>query len=116
MGRGVSDRRLVLLPILVSIILYWCAEAFPSPRMSGVSAIRHFRVGGCVFLLMLNKRSLLCFLPLLPYRSYQNYVRLLNRYYYPLIGLSFVLALLWCFGFREVGHLLLVKIWATAGA
>jgi small-conductance mechanosensitive channel len=27
-----------------------------------------------------------------------------------------VLALLWCFGFREVGRLLLVKIWSTAGA
>jgi small-conductance mechanosensitive channel len=27
-----------------------------------------------------------------------------------------VLALLWCFGFREVGSLLLVKIWSTAGA
>jgi small-conductance mechanosensitive channel len=67
-------------------------------------------------LLMLNKRAFLSFLPPLPYRSYQNYVRLLNRYYYPLIGVSFVLALLWCFGFREVGRLLLVKIWATAGA
>jgi small-conductance mechanosensitive channel len=71
----------------------------------------------CVFLLlMLNKRALLSLLPTLPYRSYQNYARLLDRYYYPLIGVSFVLALLWCFGFREVGRLLLVKIWSTVGA
>jgi small-conductance mechanosensitive channel len=110
--------RLVLLYILVGIILFWCAEAFRFPR--DVLAFLRFAISVsvvCVFLLlMLNKRALLSFLPPLPYRSYQNYVRLLNRYYYPLIGVSFVLALLWCFGFREVGRLLLVKIWATAGA
>ena len=110
--------RLVLLYTLVGIILYWCAEAFRFPK--DVLAFLQFAISVsvvCVFLLlMLNKRALLSFLPHLPYRSYQNYVRLLNRYYYPLIGISFVLALLWCFGFREVGRLLLVKIWATAGA
>ena len=110
--------RLVLLYILVGIILYWCAEAFGFPK--DVLAFLQFAISVsvvCVFLLlMLNKRALLSFLPPLPYRSYQNYVRLLNRYYYPLIGISFVLALLWCFGFREVGRLLLVKIWATASA
>jgi small-conductance mechanosensitive channel len=110
--------RLVLLYILVGIILYWCAEAFRFPK--DVLAFLQFAISVsvvCVFLLlMLNKQALLSFLPPLPYRSYQNYVRLLNRYYYPLVGLSFVLALLWCFGFREVGRLLLVKIWSTAGA
>jgi small-conductance mechanosensitive channel len=43
-------------------------------------------------------------------------VQVLKRYYYPLIGVSFLLALLWCFGFREIGRLLLVKIWFTVGA
>jgi small-conductance mechanosensitive channel len=110
--------RLVLLYILVGIVLYWSAEAFRFPK--DVLAFLRFAISVsvvCVFLLlMLNKRALLSFLPLLPYRSYQNYVRVLNRYYYPLVGISFVLALLWCFGFREVGRLLLLKIWATAGA
>jgi small-conductance mechanosensitive channel len=110
--------RLVLMYLLVGVILYWCAEAFQFPK--DVLAFLQFTISVsvvCVFLLlMLNKRALLSFLPPLPYRSYQNYMRLLNRYYYPLIGVSFVLALLWCFGFREIGRLLLVKIWATAGA
>jgi len=110
--------RLVLMYLLVGVILYWCAEAFQFPK--DVLAFLQFAISVsvvCVFLLlMLNKRALLSFLPPLPYRSYQNYMRLLNRYYYPLIGVSFVLALLWCFGFREIGRLLLVKIWATAGA
>ena len=110
--------RLVLMYLLVGVILYWCAEAFQFPK--DVLAFLQFAISVsvvCVFLLlMLNKRALLSFLPPLPYRSYQNYMRLLNRYYYPLIGVSFVLALLWCFGFREIGRLLLVKIWSTAGA
>jgi small-conductance mechanosensitive channel len=110
--------RLVLLYVLTGIVLYWAAEAFRFPK--DVLAFLQFAISVsvvCVFLLlMLNKRALLSFLPPLPYRSYQNYVRILNRYYYPLIGISFVLALLWCFGFREVGSLLLVKIWSTAGA
>jgi len=110
--------RLVLLYVLTGIVLYWTAKAFRFPR--DVLAFLQFAISVsvvCVFLLlMLNKRALLSFLPPLPYRSYQNYVRILNRYYYPLIGVSFVLALLWCFGFREVGSLLLVKIWSTAGA
>ncbi len=110
--------RLVLLYVLTGIVLYWAAAAFRFPK--DVLAFLQFAISVsvvCVFLLlMLNKRALLSFLPPLPYRSYQNYVRILNRYYYPLIGVSFVLALLWCFGFREVGSLLLVKIWSTAGA
>jgi small-conductance mechanosensitive channel len=110
--------RLVLIYILVGVILYWCAEAFRFPK--DVLAFLWFAVSVsvvCVFLLlMLNKRALLSFLPPLPYRSYQNYVRILERYYYPLIGASFVLALLWCFGFREVGRLLLMKIWSTTSA
>jgi small-conductance mechanosensitive channel len=110
--------RLVLLYVLVGIILYWAAEAFRFRK--DVLAFLQFALSVsvvCIFLLlMLNRRALLSFLPPLPYRSYQNYVRLLNRYYYPLIGVSFVLALLWCFGFREIGRLLLVKIWSTVGA
>jgi len=113
-----QSARLVLLYVLTGIVLYWTAKAFRFPR--DVLAFLQFAISVsvvCVFLLlMLNKRALLSFLPPLPYRSYQNYVRILNRYYYPLIGVSFVLALLWCFGFREVGSLLLVKIWSTAGA
>jgi small-conductance mechanosensitive channel len=71
----------------------------------------------CFFLLlMLNKHSLLSFFPDLPYRSYRRYLGLLERYYSALIGVSFVLALAWCFGFREFGSLVLVRIWSTIGA
>jgi small-conductance mechanosensitive channel len=110
--------RLVLLYTLACILLYRAAVAFRFPR--DVLAFLQFAGSVsvvCVFLLlMLNKQALLSFLPPLPYPSYQNYVQVLKRYYYPLIGVSFLLALLWCFGFREIGRLLLVKIWFTVGA
>jgi small-conductance mechanosensitive channel len=117
-GRVFQIARVVLLYAVSGIVLYWAAEAFRFPK--DVLAFLRFAISvsvACVFLLlMLNKRALLSFLPPLPYHSYQNYVRVLNRYYYPLVGVSFALALLWCFGFREIGRLLLVKIWSTAGA
>ncbi len=110
--------RLVLLFVLVGVGLFWAAEAFRFRK--DVLAFLRFAVTVsvvCVFaLLVLKKRAILSFLPELPYRAYRRYVRTLDRFYYPLIGLSFVLALLWCFGFRELGRVVLVKIWATAGA
>jgi small-conductance mechanosensitive channel len=110
--------RLVLLYVLVGIALLWAAEAFGFRK--DVLAFLRFAISVsvvCVFaLLVLKKRALLSFLPELPYSGYQRFTRALDRFFYPLIGLSFVLALLWCFGFRELGRVVLVKIWATAGA
>jgi small-conductance mechanosensitive channel len=110
--------RLVLLYGVACVALLQAAEAFAF-RRDVVAFLRFaFSVSVvCLFLLLvLNKRALLSFLPELPYRSYRRYVVILNRYYYPLIGLSFVLALAWCFGYREFGRLVLVKIWSTVGA
>jgi small-conductance mechanosensitive channel len=110
--------RLLLIYGTASVALLLAAEAFGFRR--DVQAFLRFAFSVsvvCLFLLlMLNKRALLSFLPELPYRSYKRYVGVLNRYYYPLIGLSFLLALAWCFGFRGFGRLVLVKIWSTVGA
>ncbi len=110
--------RLLLLYGAVCIALFLGAESFQFRR--DVLAFLQFAITVsvvCLFLLlMLNKRAILSFLPELPYRSYQDYVGILRRFYLPLIGLSFVLALLWCFGFRQFGRVLLVSIWSTVGA
>jgi small-conductance mechanosensitive channel len=108
--------RLLLLYGAGCIALYMAAEPFKFPR--DVLAFIHFAVTVsvvCLFLLlMLNKRAILSFLPDLPYRSYRNYVGILRKFYLPLIGLSFLLALLWCFGFRQFGRVVL-NIWSTVG-
>ncbi|MCU0591246.1 MAG: mechanosensitive ion channel [Desulfobacterales bacterium] len=110
--------RLLLLYGAACIALFMGAESFHFRK--DVLAFLQFAITVsvvCLFLLlMLNKRAILSFLPDLPYRSYQNYVAILRRFYLPLIGLSFVLALLWSFGFRQFGRVLLVNIWSTVGA
>jgi small-conductance mechanosensitive channel len=109
--------RLLLLYCAGCIALYLGAESFRSPK--DVLAFLHFAITVsvvCLFLLlMLNKRAVLSFLPELPYRSYQNYVAILRKFYLPLVGISFVLALLWCFGYRQFGRVLLLHIWSTVG-
>jgi small-conductance mechanosensitive channel len=68
-----------------------------------------------LFLLFLKKRALLSLVPRLPYRSYQVFIQLIEKHYYPLIGFSLFLALLWCFGYRQLGYVLLSKIWTAVG-
>lgn len=69
-----------------------------------------------LFLLMLKKKALMSLLPDLPHRSYQRFSNLFQRFYIPIVLLSLVLALLWSIGYRTLGRVLLVKIWASAGA
>ena len=40
----------------------------------------------------------------------------MGRYYFPLLFVSFIAALLWCFGYKALGQLVLIKIWFTAAA
>ncbi|MEJ5357367.1 MAG: mechanosensitive ion channel domain-containing protein [Desulfobacterales bacterium] len=118
-GRRVfRTARPLLLGLFLAIAFTWAAEAFRF-RADVVAFIRFAVSVAFVFLfllLMLQKRALLSFLPDLPYASYRTYLRLLDRFFYPLVGLSFLLALLWCFGFREAGRVLLVKVWFTVAA
>jgi small-conductance mechanosensitive channel len=55
-------------------------------------------------------------LPELPIQSYMWFRRFLGRYYFPLLLVSFLAALLWCFGYRALGRLVLIKIWFTGAA
>ncbi|MGD8990050.1 MAG: mechanosensitive ion channel [Desulfobacterales bacterium] len=109
--------RLAALYVILGIAISWGAEVFPI--RADVLALLKFAVSLSIvivlFLLLLRKIALLSFFPELPYRSYQGYIRMLSRYYYPLIFLSFLLSLLWCVGFKQLGEVLLGKIWAAVG-
>lgn len=110
--------RFILLYLFIGIALFWAADAFHF--RADVLAFLRFALSVLsifVFLaLMLQKKALMSLLPDLPYQSYRGYVRALNRLFYPLIGISFTLALLWCFGFRAAGRVVLTKIWFTVAA
>jgi len=69
-----------------------------------------------LFLFHLMKTALMSFLPDLPYGIYQGFIRILNRFYYPFIFLSFITALLWCIGYKQLGRVVLVKLWSSGGA
>jgi small-conductance mechanosensitive channel len=64
----------------------------------------------------LNKKAFMSLLPELPIRSYMQFRRFLGRYYFPLLVVSFLAGLLWCFGYQALGRLVLIKIWFTGAA
>jgi small-conductance mechanosensitive channel len=68
-----------------------------------------------LFLFHLMKTAFMSFVPDLPYRTYQGFIRILNRFYYPFIFLSFITALLWCIGYKQLGRVVLIRIWSSGG-
>lgn len=110
--------RLVIIYIIGGIALVWGAEAFQI--RADVLGLLQFIISISIVLVLLllhfKKRALMSLLPELPYRSYQGFVRLLERYYFPFIFFSLVIALLWCLGYRQLGRVVLVKMWTSGAA
>jgi small-conductance mechanosensitive channel len=110
--------RLALLYVLTGAAVFRGAAIFPIRQ--DVLALLQFAISISIvlvlFLLFLKKRALLSLFPALPYRSYRGFIKLFEKYYNPLIGISLFLALLWCFGYRQLGYVLLSKIWTAVGA
>ena len=107
---------LVVLYSIFAVGLYWAAVAFRLRQ--DVLALMQFVISLSIivilFLLLLKKQTLLSMLPDLPHTSYQKFLHFFGKYYFPLIFLSLLLALLWGLGYRTLGRVLLVKIWASA--
>jgi small-conductance mechanosensitive channel len=104
--------RLALVYAMVGIALVWCAEGLQLRQdvLEFFKFVISVSIVIVLFLLHLKKTALLSFLPNLPYPGYQTFLRLLNRFYFPLILISLTAALLWCIGYRELGRVILVKI------
>lgn len=118
-GRKIFNlTRLTLFYVLAGFILIWSAETF-NIRPDIVSLIKFVISVSIVivlFLLHLMKKAFLSLLPDLPYGPYQFFIRQLDRFYYPFIFASFIVALLWCFGYHQLGQVVLLKSWYTVGA
>jgi small-conductance mechanosensitive channel len=110
--------RLALLYVIFGVAAYWTAEVFNIRE--DVLALLRFAVSVSVttvlLILHLNKKAFISLLPELPIRSYMRFRRFLERYYFPLLLVSFLAALLWCIGYNELGRLVLIKIWFTGAA
>lgn len=109
--------RVVLIYALGCVAFLWGAEAF---QIRGdVQALFYFVVSlsiACVSLLLVfQKKALLSVLPRLPYKGYQNVIDILDRFYLPIMFLTFMTGLLWCFGYRRFAETFWIKTWLLAG-
>ena len=109
--------RLAVLYGLVGFAAIQAAEVFQV--RPDVIALLKFAIAVSIvvilFLFHLMKTALMSILPKLPYRPYQGFVRILDRFYYPIILLSFITALLWCIGYKQLGRVVLIRVWASGG-
>jgi small-conductance mechanosensitive channel len=110
--------RLVLFYSLAGIAIFWCAKALRLP--ADVLAFARFVIALSIvfllFLLHLKKKALLSFMPDFPYPVYQAFQRFLQRYYFIIIAVVLSAALLWCFGYANIGRMVIVKIWSSGAA
>ena len=110
--------RLALLYAIFGLAAYWTAEVFEIRE--DVLALMRFAISVSITIVLLilhfNKRAFMSLLPELPVKSYMKFRTFLGRYYFPILFVSFLAALLWCFGYRAFGRLVLIKIWFTGGA
>ena len=117
-GRKVFNlARLTLFYVLAGFVVIWSAEAFEirPDIVAFLKSVISVSIVVVLFLLHLMKTVLMSFLPDLPYGPYRFFIRQLSRYYYPLMIAAFIVALLWCFGYRQLGRVILLKSYVTAG-
>ena len=107
--------RLVVLYSIFAIGSFWAAAAFQLNQ--DILALMQFAITLSIvvilFLLLLKKKTLLSMLPDFPHTGYRKFVRFFTKYYFLLIVLSLFLGLLWGLGYRDLGRVVLVKIWAS---
>jgi small-conductance mechanosensitive channel len=107
--------RLVVLYTVFAIGSFWAAAAFQLRQ--DVLALMQFAITLSIvvilFLLLLKKKTLLSMLPDFPHTGYRKFVKFFTKYYFLLIVLSLILGLLWGLGYRDLGRVVLVKIWAS---
>lgn len=110
--------RLAVLYNIFGVALFWAAEVYKL-RPDALALLRFAVSISIVFVLFslhLKKKAMLSLLPRLPYKSYTAFMRLFNRYYFPLIFFFLLVALLWCFGYRRLGSTVIVKVWSSGAA
>lgn len=118
-GRSVFRvARLVVLYILLSVALFQAAQAFRLPEdfLALLKFLLSLSVVFVSLLLLLKKKAILGLLPDLPYGSYRKFRQGLERYYFPLMFLTFLTGLLWCAGYQRLSKAIWTKTWAVAGA
>ncbi len=110
--------RLVLLYVLFGMGILWTVEAFKihPDALSFIKLVVYVSIIVVLFQLFLRKQAFLSLFPHLSLRGYQEFIKILYIFYYPLLVASLIAAMLWCFGYDALGQLVLKKIWFTTTA
>lgn len=110
-----ASRRFVLFA-MIGTAVFQGAQAFRIP--GDILALIRFLVSVsivCASLsVLLKKPSIMGMLPELPYGIYQLFKKGLDRFFYPIVLLSFLSGLLWCAGYRRLAEFLWLRTWAVA--
>lgn len=109
--------RVAVLYVIAWTAVFWAAEAFgvAPPFVALLRFLVSLSVVLSLLVLLPKKRALLSLLPPLPYRGYQLLIKGLERFFSPVILLTFVSGLLWCAGYRRFCTILWAKTWAVVG-
>ncbi|MBN1847306.1 MAG: mechanosensitive ion channel [Deltaproteobacteria bacterium] len=110
--------RLVFLYILLGVAVSWTLKTFHirPDALAFINFIVFASIIVFLFQLFIRKKAFMSLFPDLASRSYREFVKILSTLYYPLMIVSLVAALLWCFGYEALGQIILIKIWFTTAA
>ena len=110
--------RLLLLFVFAGITAFWIAEAFDirSDALALLDFIVSISIVSIGFSFLLKKEAFLSLLPDFSFSNYRKLISFITNYYFPLLTVSFIAALLWCLGFEILGRTILAKIWFTLSA
>ncbi|MFO7495075.1 MAG: mechanosensitive ion channel [Desulfobacterales bacterium] len=109
--------RLGVFYVLVGVAVVWGAAAFglPADVLALIQFVIALSIVLMVTLLLLNKTAILSLVPDLPYPIFKGFRKLFDRIYHPLVFLTFLAGLLWCFGYRRFAWLALQRTWGVIG-
>ncbi|MCD6586237.1 MAG: hypothetical protein J7K96_10785, partial [Desulfobacteraceae bacterium] len=109
--------RLVVLYVLFGIAVLWGAEAFGLHEdfLAFLRFLIFLSIVFFLFIILLRKKAVLSLLPKLPDQSFQTFLKGFGRYYYPVMGLTLLTGVMWCFGYKRFSTVLWIKTWAIAG-
>ena len=110
--------RLLVLYVFAGFAIFWIAEvvAIRTDVLALLKFIISVSIVVVCLLFFLKKKAFLSLFPDLPEGNYNRLLSFLKRYYYPLLFVSFIAALLWCLGYKDLGQMILTKIWFTLSA
>jgi small-conductance mechanosensitive channel len=107
--------KIVLFYALLAIALFRAVELLELRKdvLALLKTLVSLSIVVILGLLFSMKNALFPLIPDLPYRGIRTFLKFFNLYYYPLLVVSILAGVLWCFGYAAMGSLILSKIWLT---